>query len=77
MIGGDYGGEPPYVGLSRTWFNRSLWDACGRSVKKKRALIAEVLRVEAENRPEPARLGYRAESRAPNPGKPVGDGGEP
>ena len=56
MIAGDYGGEPPEAGLSRTWFNRSLWDACGKSIKKRKALIAQVL--EHENDSEPARLGY-------------------
>jgi hypothetical protein len=58
MIACDYGGEPPYSGLSRTWFNRSLWDACGRSVKKRKALIAEVLRNEALNVTPAVRLGY-------------------
>jgi hypothetical protein len=56
MIAGDYGGEPHEYGLSRTWFNRTLWDACGKSIKKRRALIAQVL--EHENDAEPARLGY-------------------
>jgi hypothetical protein len=57
MIGGDYGGEPPQPDLSRTWFNRSLWDACGKSVKKRKALIAQVL--EHESSVEPTRLGYK------------------
>lgn len=57
MIAGDYGGEPSDPSLSRTWFNRSLWDACGKSVKERKMLIAEVLTHEAS--PVPVRLGYR------------------
>lgn len=56
-IGGDYGGEPPEPGLSRTWFNRSLLDECGDSVEKKKALVAHVL--EHEGSTEPTRLGYK------------------
>jgi hypothetical protein len=64
MIGGDSGGEParlrpPVDGVTRTWFHRSLWPTTKR---KKLAFIGQVRAIEAENRTEPAKLGYRERS---------------
>lgn len=62
MIAGDCGGEPehlrpPVPDVTRTWFNRTLWDGA-RTVKERRALIAQVKKIELENHAEPVRLGY-------------------
>ncbi len=56
MIGGDYGGEPPWAGLSRTWFNRALWDAC-KTAKARQALLDKVRRIDSENHAAPVCLG--------------------